>query len=165
MSAKFKLLLDENIGKPIGSVMATLLNFHPDPPEIGFVVDRFGGEKDLVWVPKIAAEGWVVLSTDRSKQCGGSKLHHVCEEHKVTHILMSKALHDMKQFYKVATILTLWDELVTTISQATPGCRFNLKLERGSPVILLHQRQTRQPQNVTQMSLDEQKSQKIQRAS
>ena len=126
MNAPFKLLFDENFGKPIGSVVAKLLSFHPNPPEIGFVIDRFGsGAKDHLWIPQVAKEGWVILSTDRAKQCGGQKLPLICQEHGVTHILLSRAIHGMKQFYKACVVIHVWDS-ICQVRSAPIGSRFNL---------------------------------------
>jgi hypothetical protein len=136
VSAPFKLLLDENIGKPIGSALARVLSFHPSPPKIGFVVDMFGeGAKDLEWIPTIAKKRWVVLTNDRAKQCGGAKLPIICAENGITHILMSASIHDKKQFYKAAIILQLWDDIVK-VRDAPPGSRFKMQFLRGHPSII-----------------------------
>lgn len=157
MNSPFKLLIDENIGKPIGSVLVQLLKWHPEPPEIAFVVDRFGGQKDHIWVPQVAQEGWVILSTDRAKQCGGAKLHHVCEEHKVTHILMSATMHELKQFHKVAMVIRLWDKIVE-VRLAPPGSRFHMKFHASVPVVVFYQRK---PKKITPFKrIDEEESQK-----
>lgn len=56
---------------------------------------------DDEWVPKLSVEEWIVVSSDRGKQCGGAKLPQVCAEHRVTHVLLSKAVHELSQFDKM----------------------------------------------------------------
>jgi hypothetical protein len=147
-------LFDENFGGPIVSTIAQILKFHPDPPEIGSVVEQFGsGAKDQEWIPLVAKDGWVVLSNDRAKRCGGAKLPIVCAEHGVTHILLSKSMHGMKQFYKAAAVLHMWDA-ITEVHTASPGSRFFIRLHLGKPAIFPWETK---PRNVTEMKLQNKK--------
>jgi hypothetical protein len=134
-SLPIKLLFDENIGAPIGLHIAGVLSFHKSPPVIDFVVRKFGpGAKDHDWIPLIADEGWIVLSTDRSKRCGGAKLERVCAAYRVTHILMSTSLHERKQFEKAVVILRMWDD-IANLASAPRGSGHRLMMRNRKFVV------------------------------
>lgn len=63
-------------------------------PVVESVVKLYGsGTLDEQWVPQIRAGGWIVISTDRAKRCGGQKLPALLALHGVTHALVSGTLH------------------------------------------------------------------------
>lgn len=63
----------------------------------------------------------------------GGKLPALCKEHKITHVILSSALHRKKTHEKVAALLFVWDQL-EALGTAPPGSRFILRLKqvRGS---------------------------------
>ena len=110
--------------------LKSLVGFQRDGPKICRIREFVGGGiDDQEWVPKLRAEGWVVISADRGKQCGGAKLPQVCAAHEVTHVLLSSALHQMQQFEKMRAILSCWPQLCQ-LHQEPNGTRFRLRLSQ-----------------------------------
>jgi hypothetical protein len=100
------------------------------------VLDVFEqGTTDDVWVPQMSKEGvWVVISSDRGRQSGlGAKLPLLCKEHKITHVLLSSALHKKKSHEKVAVLALVWAE-IERAATAPPGTRFKLRLRQSKGV-------------------------------
>lgn len=142
-----KLLIDENIGIPIGNHIAGIMGFRSHlTPIVDFVVKRFGaGTKDQVWIPKIAGEGWIILSSDRAKRSGGPKLPMICSAYRVTHLLLSTALHEKKQFEKAIIILKMWDE-IEKLKDAPAGSRHHLLIRNRRMVVAPFVRKTNHTQ-------------------
>jgi hypothetical protein len=131
-----KLLFDENFGKPIITALGSLLYFHPEQPIVRHLLEHFpSGTPDLEWIPKIATEGWVVVSCDRGKRCGGAKLPTLCAEFKATHILLTASILNLKQFEKARIVITLWPEIAGA-ADAPAGTRFQLRILNGRPSLV-----------------------------
>jgi hypothetical protein len=130
------LLFDENFGKPLVTGLAAFLAFYDPPPEIAHLLERFtSGESDDVWIPRIAADGWIVISSDRAKQAGGPKLPNICAAHSVSHVLVSGKLHNKNQFEKIRAITVAWPDIVR-IPNRPRGTRFNLRCDAaGNPFL------------------------------
>lgn len=135
MSTTIKLLFDENIGKPLVDAMLPLLSKYRDPPVVEHLLDLLGrhGEKDKVWIPKLAEESWLVISADRGKK-GGSKLPLLCAHHKVSHVLIKGKLHNVRQFEKARAIIVVWPSLVDACTKPK-GTRFLLTWGAKYPVL------------------------------
>lgn len=86
------------------------------------------GEKDEVWIPRIASGNWVVISFDRGKCYGGRKLPDICVEKGVTHILVSATTHKSNRFEKLRAILAFWPRIARA-AQAEKGSRFYLRYD------------------------------------
>lgn len=85
------------------------------------------GCRDDDWVPRIANEGYVVVSTDRGKKISrGAKLPILCRRNKVTHILLTGTVHKLNQFDKLRAIFCVWP-LIVSASEAPPGSGYLLK--------------------------------------
>lgn len=85
---------------------------------------------DDVWVPKMVQENWVVVSSDRgTTKSKGSKLPLLCKKFRMTHILLSASVHNLKSFEKVKAILSAWPEL-GSVFEAENGTEFRLQ-KRG----------------------------------
>jgi hypothetical protein len=123
------------------AVVEHKLRFHGDPPGIW----------DEVWIPKAGKEGWIIISADRGKKGGtkkGDKLPRVCRANNVTHVLMSPAVKQQKQFDQVLVLLSVWYRLLETIA-APPGTCFSLEpLERGRGILKEKVPPTPSPANV-----------------
>ncbi len=64
-----KLLLDECLGRPIVQDINQMLSWDNPKPIIHHLTNYFvPGELDPVWIPQVAAEGWIVLTADRGKK-------------------------------------------------------------------------------------------------
>jgi len=124
-----KILFDENFGEPLVSALAEFMSLYHEDVEICHLF-KFAkaSEKDEVWIPRIAPGGWLVVSTDRGKRCGGKKLPAICREHKVTHILLSTSLHDAKHFEKIRAFVAVWPRVVMA-ARFEKGTRYSLRYE------------------------------------
>lgn len=74
----------------------------------------FGGVHDDVWIPKIAAEGWIVITGDSGRQSkpGKGKLPLVCKEWRVTFAACSPSIVNYDSSRKLRLLLDVWDNLV-----------------------------------------------------
>ena len=137
MSSPAKLLFDENFGGPIVDALKRLVHFQREPPEVRGIREFVSsGTHDEEWVQKLANEGWIVVSADRGKQCGGAKLPQVCAEHGVTHVLLSNSVHELPQFEKMRAILSVWDQLCQLVT-ADKGTRYRLRFNPDRTKALL----------------------------
>ncbi|MHB1421905.1 MAG: PIN-like domain-containing protein [Gemmataceae bacterium] len=120
MSAKLRLLFDECVGKPILDAVATYLAASEQKPDLSHVLDfQQQGIFDETWIPRIAAEGWIVITADRGKRGGrskGEKLPFVCQQFGVTHILLSARVHEKTTFEKVRLLLQVWSEVADLVN-------------------------------------------------
>jgi hypothetical protein len=128
-----RYFFDECLGRP---AMRELARIVPGNPQFTHVLDVFDqGTTDDVWVPRMAADGgWIVISSDRGRQSGlGAKLPWLCQEHKITHILLSTALHKKKSHEKVAALALIWSD-IESVAAAPPGTRFKLRIRQSKGI-------------------------------
>lgn len=110
-------------------MMEELQKLVPGTPQFAHISDFFQqGTPDNVWIPQVAQEGWIVVSTDRGRNrpTYGGKLPVLCQESKITHILFSPKLHHCRAHEKVAALAMVWKE-IEAIADAPPGSRFKLR--------------------------------------
>jgi hypothetical protein len=112
-----RLLFDECIGWPSIKRLAELVEMgRGDKPEVRHVLQLApAGTRDEDWIPKIASEGWTVISADGGRwprKNKGEKLPRLCANHKITHVLLSPAIHMLPSFDKLLTILSVWYQLL-----------------------------------------------------
>ena len=101
-----KVLVDENIGKPLVKALSAILHFHPSKPLFKSLLEYYeSGTLDPEWIKGIAEDGWVVITSDRGKKSGGDKLPRLCRKYQVTHVLISGKLHNSPQFEKIKAII------------------------------------------------------------
>jgi hypothetical protein len=100
MDQPVKLLLDECLGHPLAEDIKKMLSWDTPPPTISHLFEFFkSGETDDVWIPKIASEGWVILTADRGKK-GKVKLPGICLQHKRGRtVLANQCLHPRRQWF------------------------------------------------------------------
>lgn len=127
MKEPIKILFDENFGEPLVNDLAAFFHSCRDPVEFRHVF-KFAkpGDKDEIWIPKIAPGGWIVVSSDRGKQCGGQKLPKLCHENKITHFVYSATLHNAGNFEKQRAIVSTWPQIVAA-SRRDRGIRFSMR--------------------------------------
>jgi hypothetical protein len=106
-----RFLFDECIGKPL---MLELQSMVAPDSEFRHIVDTFrAGEKDEIWIPRLGAEGdWIVITADagtHSKR--GRKLPQLCREYSVTHVVLSRTLHQRTVLEKVAALACIWPKI------------------------------------------------------
>jgi hypothetical protein len=111
-----KFLFDENFGLPAIQRLRTFLSASADEesfPEIRHVLEYHdSGARDIEWIPKMAEEGWIVISADRGKKSsGGEKLPKICVQYGITHVLLSASVHHRPTFDKMMTVLSVWADL------------------------------------------------------
>ncbi len=122
-----KVLVDENIGKPLIKALSDILQFHSSKPFFKSLLEYFEeGTLDPDWINEISEDGWIVITSDRGRKSGGNKLPILCKQHRVTHILISGKLHNSPQFEKIKAIINCWDDIVATV-KAPKGSRFALR--------------------------------------
>jgi hypothetical protein len=136
VTQKIKFLFDECIGKPVVTQLAALVELSTDAVEFCHVLDfQKQGVPDTEWVPRIASEGYIVVSGDGGKRCGRAKLPRICAAHKVTHVIIGPSVHSMRSLAKVAVLLRVWDEILK-LSDAPKGSRHSLRLIREIPRLI-----------------------------
>ena len=135
MTRGARILFDENLGKPLVAAIAGLVRFSRDECDICHLIDFVGreGEKDEAWIPRLKADGWLVITADRGKS-GGSKLPQICRKERVTHVLISGKLHNRPQFEKARAILVTWPDILNA-SSGTQGARFRIRLGHRLPIL------------------------------
>jgi PIN like domain len=125
-----RFLFDECVGKP---AMEQLQRMVPGNPCCSHLRDTFAqGTPDDKWIPALAGqEGLIVISGDRGKQSGiKPKLPDLCEEHQITHVLLSAAVHRMKSHEKVAALALVWDQ-IAALDKHPAGTRCILRLRQS----------------------------------
>jgi PIN like domain len=134
VKAQLKVLFDECVGKPIMEAIARIVSTSPERPEFRHMVDyQSQGALDEEWVPKVATEGWIVITGDRGRSCGGAKLPHLCKAYRITHVMLSARLHTMRSSAKATAILAVWEDLAKLVSEPK-GCGYLLRLtSKGHP--------------------------------
>jgi len=138
-----KVLFDENFGKPMISPLAALLSKSPFPPvAIRHILDFYSqGTPDSAWIPQIAAEGWILISADRGRRCGGPKLPLLCRQYHVTHVLLSGTIHSQSQYNKIVSVAAVWEDIVAA-GEARKGSQYILKLsgtKKSYPVLVFRE--------------------------
>jgi hypothetical protein len=129
-----RFLFDENI--PAGIVIR-LRNTADLPGEKVHITELgHGGAQDSEWIPRIAQEGWTVISGDRGKR--RPKLPQLCVQHQVTHVVLGASVHGMRIEEKLQAFVSVWEELVQ-IAQDERGRGYVL-VDEGGPVLRPRQR-------------------------
>ena len=129
-----KFLFDECLGRPLTETMRKLIGFHRHQVGVMHLFDRFeAGTRDEIWVPKIAPEGWIVVSVDRGRS-PGPKLPLLCSALGVSHILFAPSAAALPQFEKARAFLRVWRDAVN-LAQAPAGTRALLKIHSGGPTL------------------------------
>jgi hypothetical protein len=135
LSQPIKLLFDECLGKPLLADVARLLEWDEPKPTIQHLLEYFeSGTCDSVWIPKIANDGWVILTSDRGKK-GQVKLPAICRAYKITHILMGPSILKLKQVEKASVILAVWHD-IKRCADAPQGSRYLLRLNTQGRAVL-----------------------------
>ena len=116
MTTPLKLLFDECLSGPLVKHLAALLDYAKTPPdEVKLLVEHVGNYSihDDVWVPKIAPEGWIVVTGDSGKggTGKGEKLPFVCAKSGVTHVMFSGKMHQWRGFDKARAFMSVWEEI------------------------------------------------------
>jgi hypothetical protein len=132
-----RILFDENFGEPLVTALAAILAWHETRVKVChlFQVAK-SGEKDDVFIPRIAAEGWILVSMDRGKRHGGGRLPKICRDFHVTHILLSASLHKQKQFEKIRAVVALWPRIIET-AKCVKGTAFSLRYQGRAKYLAL----------------------------
>ncbi|MCB9211593.1 MAG: hypothetical protein H6609_19695 [Ignavibacteriales bacterium] len=124
---EIRLFFDNCIGTSISRSIGKVLEFHRLKPEVKHIQDFFiASITDDKWVPKIAKEKWIVVTTDKAKRYGGAKLPSICKKYNVTHILISGKLHNAPQFEKARAIISLFPQIVKGAEEPL-GTRFSMR--------------------------------------
>ena len=120
--------------------LAKWLETSLNPPELKHIYDfQMSSTRDEVWVPKLANEGWIVVTADGGKggKGKGEKLPKLCHLNKITHIILSSTLHHKPVFEKTRCLIAVWNDIVR-LPEEPPGSRFSLRATMsGSSVQLV----------------------------
>ena len=137
MNSPFKLMFDENVGRELIHALAELAQFHDPPPQVSHIIDFVGqeGEEDDIWIPRLAGEGWLLVSADQGHS-GGPKFPRLCRTWKITQIVIKGKLHHAKQFEKARAVLAVWPDLLEA-ANSPPGTEFALHYTHGQRSFVL----------------------------
>jgi hypothetical protein len=129
-----KLLLDECLGRPLVVDINKMLSWDTPIPTIHHLTNYFKpGELDPDWIPKVASEGWIILTADRGRK-GKDKLPSICLAYKVTHILMGSSVMKMKQYQKANAIISIWEK-IKECNRVPRGSRFIMSSINGRTIL------------------------------
>lgn len=125
-----KFFFDECVGRPIMEQVEHELNKRGFSVIFSHLKDRFAeGELDEDWIPHIAPEDWVVISTDQArKKSRGRRLPELCIEYKVTHVLFGVTLHHKNSEKKKQALLDAWESIMG-LHSVPKGSRYRLHLD------------------------------------
>lgn len=138
MTQQKKFLLDECVSLPIVDALRQHLESEPVPPVLTHIIEMgLGAQSDDDWIPKIAEEGWIVISGDKGRGGlrKGQKLKAVCVAFGVTHILVSAKIQEKKVAEKIRIFTSAWERIAET-ADAEPGTRFSMRFDNNGEVIL-----------------------------
>lgn len=99
---------------------------------------EYEGEKDEDWIPKIAGQGWVLITGDRGrrpKSNTGEKLPIVCKACGITHAALSTAVNGFSRRKKLGAILLFLDDLIA-LKDSPPGSSYELGIVDGAICLL-----------------------------
>jgi hypothetical protein len=147
VSPQARLLFDENFGEPHIKRLAEFVQIQQEieRPVVSHLFELFErGTLDEDWLPKAADGGWTIITADRGRRSKkkGAPLPHVCAQLRITHVMMSGAVHSLKMFEKMRAILSVWPDLLLAaqgekgrryLLESTGGGRFRLS-QRDIPV-------------------------------
>lgn len=109
-------------------------------PELRHILEfQQQGVWDEQWIPRVASEGWILITADRGKKGSkkGEKLPRLCVRHRITHVVLSAGIHRRKSFEKVLAILSVWYELLQ-LRDVPPGSRYQLEPTGRGQAKLVH---------------------------
>lgn len=128
-----KLLFDECIGRGIYRALAAELDRRSPRVEHRHLLDltEAQGVPDEDWVPRVAREGWIVVTGDSGRRGLGAPLHRLLPEHRVTAVFLSGKLQSAPHGEKVAAVRAVLDQLEASIEGGPappmpPGTRLRL---------------------------------------
>jgi hypothetical protein len=127
-----RLLFDDCLSKNAVKASADIAQFSRGALEVTHLAN-LGCEGDLDddWIPRLAGEGYLLVTTDRGKKKSrGGKLPILCQRNGMKHIMMSAAVHGQNQFDKLRALFMVWPNLVSA-SDASPGAGFVLRKKIG----------------------------------
>ena len=112
-----RFLLDECLGEPVVEPITKLVAMGKgEKPELAHLLDFVPvGTQDEVWIPRMAADGWTVITSDGGRTPNkrrGAKLPYLCATLNVTHVIMSPAIQQRTAFEKVVTLFSVWYDLI-----------------------------------------------------
>jgi hypothetical protein len=112
-----RLLFDECLGLPAIRRLSELVAMgRGEKPEIRHVLEFApAGTRDEDWIPKLAPEGWTVITSDGGRTPNkkrGEKPPRLRARCAVTHVLISPHVHGRPSFEKLLTILSVWYPLL-----------------------------------------------------
>lgn len=117
MTTATRLLFDDCLSKHAVNALKTLAEFTSGSVEFAHLVDfNLSGKTDDEWVPEIADQGWIVVTTDRGKKPSrGGKLPFLCQRYGVTYVMLSAAIHKRNTFDKIRAMFDVWPQLAALV--------------------------------------------------
>lgn len=124
-----KLLIDECIGRGIYENIKPHLDAASPPIQHTHILDfnQRQGVDDEEWVPRAAAEGWIVVTGDSGATKLGAPIQVIMPQFGVTGIYFSGKLQQRAASVKMAALLAVLDHLAV-IEAAPKGTRFRLHM-------------------------------------
>jgi hypothetical protein len=124
-----KFLFDECVSRSLMNRLATFLAETECSCEFAYLMDRFpAGSKDEDWLPRIAAEDWVVITADRGKQTKGGadkRLPAICMRLEITHVIIGAGLHQLPINPKLRAFVGIWDSILRAV-ESPRGSRISI---------------------------------------
>ena len=142
MTAAIRLLFDECLGPPMLEPIRSLAWLDPRDIEIEHVLSfQQPGVHDDKWIPGIAEEGWLVITSDRggrgNSQSKGRKLTRVCFLYRISYVVLAPQVHDLTAVPKSEAVASVFSQLVTA-AQYPRGSRFAMVRRPSGATAVLH---------------------------
>ena len=114
MTTALRLVFDDCLSRHAVTALKKLADFTSGSVEFAHLVDfNLSGEIDDDWVPRIAADKWIVVTTDRGKKPSrGGKLPALCQRHGLSYVMFSGSVHQRNTFDKIRALFDVWPALV-----------------------------------------------------
>lgn len=130
MIAPKRVLIDECVSRRVlDAVNGILAMGRQEQVQFIYLTDFVGscGAKDIEWVPKARAAGYMVVSADMGRRKRGDKLPELCDLYGVKHVLISPKLKQKGQMAIAMALFACWQGIGIAWGEANSS-RFQLQL-------------------------------------
>jgi hypothetical protein len=127
-----KFFFDECIGAKVAHDFGRFLqDIYGTPHEIKHISEILKlGITDDIWVPEIAAAGFIAITSDRSKDPKGAKLKLLGIKFGLTNVMLASSVHHLKTPAKIRALTDTYEKIIEVVN-APKGTRFMMAMSTG----------------------------------
>jgi hypothetical protein len=82
------------------------------------------GEEDNQWTQKLDEGDCIIITGDQGRD--KPRLPQICKDKHVTHIILTRNVHNSSKFERARAIIALWPQILQTFS-SPPGSRYQIQ--------------------------------------